>query len=105
MGKGRRRGLGRRGRRPAVVGLGEWSWAGGVATAGIGEESGLGESGWEKEQARWEWGRGRGREENRSRKEVVAERAAAGRGGGGGGEGMREVVDLAAVMAMAVPCG
>ena len=55
----------------------------------------------------WErgWGRGRGREENRSRKEVVAGRAAAGRGGGGGSEEMREGVDLAAAMAMAVPCG
>ena len=40
-----------------------------------------------------------------SRKEVVAGRAAAGRGGGGGGEGMREGVDLASAMAMAVSCG
>ena len=40
-----------------------------------------------------------------SRKEVVAGRAAAGRGGGGGSEEMREGVDLASAMAMAVPCG
>ena len=40
-----------------------------------------------------------------SRKEVVAGHAAVGRGGGGGSEEMREGVDPAAAMAMAVPCG